>query len=107
MSIDRWESFATSPILSGAAASLGSRALEADSFQTSACLWLSVVGLVGIVLNAAFGLWWTDPVAALGIAALLVQEGRQGLRGESCCDAVLVDRTPAPKDTCCDAGHCR
>jgi hypothetical protein len=28
-----------------------------------------------------------DPVAALGIAALLVKEGREGLRGESCCDA--------------------
>ncbi|HMG52141.1 MAG TPA: cation transporter, partial [Kofleriaceae bacterium] len=61
-----------------AAAALNSRALEADSFQTSACFWLSVVGLVGVGLNAAFGLWWADPVAALGIAALLVKEGRQG-----------------------------
>lgn len=70
-----------------AAAALRSRALEADSFQTSACFWLSVVGLAGVALNAAFGLWWADPVAALGIAALLVKEGREGLRGESCCDA--------------------
>ena len=69
-----------------AAAALKSRALEADSFQTSACFWLSIVGLAGVGLNAAFGLWWADPVAALGIAALLVKEGRQGLRGESCCD---------------------
>jgi divalent metal cation (Fe/Co/Zn/Cd) transporter len=70
-----------------AAAALKSRALQADSFQTSACFWLSVVGLVGIGLNAAFGLWWADPIAAFGIAALLVKEGRQGLRGESCCEA--------------------
>jgi divalent metal cation (Fe/Co/Zn/Cd) transporter len=70
-----------------AAAALKSRALEADSFQTSACFWLSVVGLVGVGVNAAFGLWWADPLAALGIAALLVKEGRQGLRGESCCEA--------------------
>lgn len=70
-----------------AAAALKSRALEADSFQTSACFWLSVVGLAGVALNAAFGLWWADPVAALGIAVLLVKEGREGLRGESCCDA--------------------
>lgn len=70
-----------------AAAALRSRALEADSFQTSACFWLSVVGLAGVALNAAFGLWWADPVAALGIAVLLVKEGREGLRGESCCDA--------------------
>lgn len=69
-----------------AAAALGSRALAADSFQTSACFWLSVVGLAGVGLNAAFGLWWADPVAALGIAVLLVKEGREGLRGESCCD---------------------
>jgi divalent metal cation (Fe/Co/Zn/Cd) transporter len=70
-----------------AAAALRSRALEADSFQTSACFWLSVVGLAGVGLNAGFGWWWADPVAALGIAALLAKEGREGLRGESCCDA--------------------
>lgn len=70
-----------------AAAALRSRALEADSFQTSACFWLSVVGLAGVGLNATFGWWWADPVAALGIAALLVKEGREGLRGVSCCDA--------------------
>jgi divalent metal cation (Fe/Co/Zn/Cd) transporter len=69
-----------------AAAALKSRALEADAFQTSACFWLSVVGLAGVGLNAAFGLWWADPVAGIGIAALLVKEGREGLRGESCCD---------------------
>jgi len=71
-----------------AAAALRSRALEADSFQTSACFWLSVVGLAGVGLNAAFGFWWADPVAALGIAVLLAKEGREGLRGESCCDDV-------------------
>src|SRR5688572_7093605 len=70
-----------------AAAALESRALEADSFQTSACFWLSVVGLVGVGLNAALGWWWADPVAAFGIAVLLVREGREGLRGEGCCDA--------------------
>jgi divalent metal cation (Fe/Co/Zn/Cd) transporter len=81
-----------------AAAALKSRALEADSFQTSACFWLSVVGLVGIGLNAAFGLWWADPVAAFGIAVLLVKEGRQGLRGESCCDSDHRVVTPVKKD---------
>lgn len=89
-----------------AAAALKSRALEADSFQTSACFWLSVVGLLGIGLNAAFGLWWADPVAAFGIAALLVKEGRQGLRGESCCEADhLIEQAPLKKDECCDAAH--
>ena len=90
-----------------AASVLKSRALEADSFQTSACFWLSIVGLGGVALNAAFGFWWADPVAALGIAALLVKEGREGLRGESCCESDhLTTTTPTPKEECCDAGAC-
>lgn len=64
---------------------LGSRALEADSFQTLACWWLSIVALSGIVLNAAFGWWWADPLAALGVAALVVREGTEAWRGEACC----------------------
>ena len=61
---------------------LGSRALVADAHQTYACWYLSVVTLAGLVLNAVFGLWWADPVAALGIVVLLVKEGVEALRGE-------------------------
>lgn len=61
---------------------LGSRALIADSRQTYACWYLSVVALGGLALNAAFGWWWADPVAALGIVVLLVREGIEALRGE-------------------------
>lgn len=61
---------------------LGSRALVADSQQTYACWYLSVAALAGLVLNAVFGLWWADPVAALVIAAFLVNEGREALAGE-------------------------
>lgn len=67
-----------------AAAALGSRALEADAFQTTACWWLSVVTLGGIGLNAAFGWWWADPVAALGMTLLIAAEGREAWRGEEC-----------------------
>jgi divalent metal cation (Fe/Co/Zn/Cd) transporter len=67
-----------------AARALGSRALEADSFQTTACFWLSLVTLVGIGLNAALGWWWADPVAALGMTWFLVAEGREAWRGEDC-----------------------
>ena len=63
---------------------LGSRALEADSFQTLACWWLSVVALLGLSLNAAFGWWWADPVSALGIAVFVFREGREAWRGDSC-----------------------
>lgn len=67
-----------------AAADLGSRALQADSFQTTACFWLSLVTLAGIGLNAALGWWWADPVAALAMTWFLVSEGREAWRGEDC-----------------------
>lgn len=61
---------------------LGSRAMIADAQQTYACWYLSIVALAGLVLNAVFGWWWADPVAALGITVLLVREGVEALRGE-------------------------
>lgn len=61
---------------------LGSRALIADSHQTFACWYLSATTLVGLALNAAFGLWWADPVAALVIGILLVREAREAWEGE-------------------------
>jgi divalent metal cation (Fe/Co/Zn/Cd) transporter len=65
---------------------LGSPTVEADSNQTKLCAWLSLVLLGGLVLDAALGWWWADPVAALGIAAVAGNEGRQAWRGEECCD---------------------
>jgi divalent metal cation (Fe/Co/Zn/Cd) transporter len=60
---------------------LGSRALIADAQQTYACWYLSMVTLTGLALNEFFGLWWADPVAALGIVVLLVREGLEALQG--------------------------
>jgi divalent metal cation (Fe/Co/Zn/Cd) transporter len=68
-----------------AADALGSRALASDAIQTTLCWWLSVITLTGIGLNAAFGWWWADPVAALGMTFLVIREGREAWRGESCC----------------------
>lgn len=59
------------------AKALDSRSLEADSGQTALCTYISVFLLLGLGLNAAFGWWWADPVAALGIAAFAVKEGRE------------------------------
>ncbi len=67
-----------------AAESLGSRALAADSFQTSACWWLSVVALAGLGLNSLFGWWWADPVAGLAMIPFILREAREGWRGEEC-----------------------
>jgi divalent metal cation (Fe/Co/Zn/Cd) transporter len=67
-----------------AARDLGSRALHADSFQTTACWWLSILGLCGVGLNALFGWWWADPVAALGMVVLIVREAHSAWKGEAC-----------------------
>lgn len=61
-----------------------SRALRADSRQTSLCFYLSVILLAGLVLNALIGWWWADPVAGLCMVPIIVNEGRQALRGETC-----------------------
>jgi cation diffusion facilitator family transporter len=64
---------------------LGSRAMEADAFQTTACWWLSLAALVGIGLNGALGWWWADPVAGIVIAFLVVREGREAWEGKDEC----------------------
>ena len=67
-----------------AADRLASRALAADSFQTTACWWLSLITLGGVGLNLLFGWWWADPLAALAMTWFLAAEGRQAWRGEDC-----------------------
>jgi divalent metal cation (Fe/Co/Zn/Cd) transporter len=83
-------SLAVMPILARAkrrvAARLNSAALAADSRQTDLCAYLSAILLGGLVLNAAFGWWWADSVAALIMVPIIVREGLQALRGELCTD---------------------
>ncbi len=68
------------------AAQLNSRALHADSRQTSICAYLSAVLLGGLLLNALLGWWWADPIAALVMVPIIVNEGREALHGEPCDD---------------------
>ncbi|MGL5828790.1 MAG: cation transporter, partial [Angustibacter sp.] len=67
---------------------LGSNAVVADSTQTLLCTYLSAVLLVGLLLNAALGWSWADPIAGLVIAAIGVKEGRDAWRGEGCCGSI-------------------
>jgi divalent metal cation (Fe/Co/Zn/Cd) transporter len=60
---------------------LTSGALRADAYETIACAWLSLTTLAGLVLNAALGWTWADPLAALLLVPLIVREGLEGLRG--------------------------
>jgi len=79
------------PLLSRAkrkvGAELGSRAMQADARQTDFCLYLSAILLVGLVANAILGWWWADPLSALIMVPIIVREGLQSMKGETCdCD---------------------
>ncbi len=62
---------------------LGSRALRADAAESLACLWLSVVVVIGLGAQLAFGAWWIDAVTSLAIVWFLVKEGREAWEGEA------------------------
>ncbi len=93
--------------------SLHSTSVIADSRQTLLCTYMSAVLLVGLVLNAAVGWWWADPLAGLLIAAIAVKEGREAWRGEGCCAptapgaaAALPVVTPHGADGCSSRSAC-
>ncbi len=76
------------PLLSSAkrkvGRALGSVAMHADAKQTEFCTYLSAILLAGLLLNAFFGLWWADPVAALIMVPIIAKEGIEGLQGKAC-----------------------
>jgi divalent metal cation (Fe/Co/Zn/Cd) transporter len=78
------------PLLSRAKQSvgraLGSAAMRADAKQAEFCTYLSAILLGGLLLNALFGLWWADPVAALVMLPIIAKEGIEALRGKNCTD---------------------
>jgi divalent metal cation (Fe/Co/Zn/Cd) transporter len=80
-------SLAVMPLLAWAkkrtADELPSPTLRADATETLLCAWLSLALLAGLVLNAAGGWWWADPLAALVIAGLAVHEGLEAIRGDA------------------------
>lgn len=63
-----------------------SKALAADSKQTELCTYLSAILLGGLLLNVFWGWWWADPIAALAMTPIIVKEGMEALRGETCCE---------------------
>jgi len=70
------------------AARLESRALYADSRQTDICAYLSSILLGGLLLNALFGWWWADPVAALAMVPIIAKEGFEAFQGDKCDECV-------------------
>src|SRR5688572_19602203 len=63
---------------------LNSGATVGEGTQNLLCGYLAIAVLGGLLANTLFGLWWLDPLVALGIAAVAVQEGRKALRGDAC-----------------------
>jgi divalent metal cation (Fe/Co/Zn/Cd) transporter len=66
------------------AAQLNSRALVADSRQTDLCAYLSGILFVGLALNALFGWWWADSIAAILMVPIITREGIEALKGDAC-----------------------
>ncbi len=67
---------------------MGSQALQADATETSLCVWLSAILLVGLLLNALVGWWWADPIAGLAIVYVAAREGVEHWSGDGldhCC----------------------
>ncbi|MEP9393727.1 cation transporter [Gordonia sp. VNQ95] len=83
---------------------LGSLTAVADSKQTLLCTYLSAVLLVGLVLNAALGWSWADPIAALVIAAIALREGVNAWKGDACCAPSVGAHASATAHDCdcCD-----
>jgi divalent metal cation (Fe/Co/Zn/Cd) transporter len=71
---------------SSTARRLHSNTVIADSHQTRLCAYLSGILLAGLFLNSAIAWWWADPVAAIGIGILAINEGRDAWQGDTCCD---------------------
>ena len=101
-------SLAVMPVLSWAqrrtGRELGSLSAVADSKQTLLCTYLSAVLLVGLLLNAAEGWSWADPVAALVIAIIAAREGINAWKGDTCCPAPINAKVAASQHVCecCD-----
>ena len=65
---------------------LPNQLVTADAAETMLCATLAATTLLGLVLFAAFGWWWADPIAALSVAYFAVREGREAWHGELACD---------------------
>jgi divalent metal cation (Fe/Co/Zn/Cd) transporter len=64
---------------------LGSAAMHADAKQTDFCVYLSLILLAGLLLNAGLGWWWADPLAGLIMVPIMAKEGVDGMRTRACC----------------------
>ena len=60
---------------------LGNRVLQTEARVTLVDAYLAGAVLAGLLLNAALGWWWADPLAALVIVSYGAREGLHACRG--------------------------
>jgi divalent metal cation (Fe/Co/Zn/Cd) transporter len=66
-------------------AQLESAATAGEGKQNMLCAYLAAASAGALLLNAALGWWWVDPIAGLYIAYIAVREGRVTWAGDTCC----------------------
>jgi divalent metal cation (Fe/Co/Zn/Cd) transporter len=69
-----------------------SPALRADVAESATCAYLAGVTLVGAAVNALFGLWWAEYLAAFILLRWLIPEVREAL------EAARAGRTRSDED---------
>jgi divalent metal cation (Fe/Co/Zn/Cd) transporter len=62
----------------------GNPALAADAVQSAMCAYLALIALVGLAMNAVFGIAWFDCLAAIVATPLLIKEARDAWQGRAC-----------------------
>ena len=78
------------------ATQLSSAALRADAAESSLCGYLSWIALLGLVVNALFGVRWADPVAALALLPFIATEAWRAFHASRPgCDCCSVEPTKA------------
>lgn len=81
------------PVFGHAKKTLGRRLCSAattgEGTQNLLCAYLSCAILVGLGLNAVWGLAWADPAAALVVAVAAVHAGARTWRGDGCAAGAL------------------
>jgi divalent metal cation (Fe/Co/Zn/Cd) transporter len=63
------------------AAQLDSAALRGDAACSMTCAAMAATLFAGLALNALFGWWWAESVAALAFLVWLIPEAREALEG--------------------------
>src|SRR6266436_1047313 len=71
------------------AAITSSAALKADAAESALCAYMAWIALAGLAVNAIWGKWWADPLAALALTPLILREAWTAVHssklGCTCC----------------------